>query len=211
MDKLYLGFADISSLTKNDVLERLGEVPDVRRAKILAHKTDKGIIQSFGAGLLLEKMLARQGIFNAEIKISSNGKPYTDNNVFFNLSHSCALVMCAIGRGEVGCDVEYIREIKSGALRSAFLPYERDHIGDDGERFYTLWTVKESYIKFLGETIASLRPDKIKTKWVGGYGIEGEKVDVRCGRIGDYIYSVCGNALSGETDITDFTGDIATQ
>lgn len=208
-----LGYADISSLKAGEVLARLDEVAPQRRKKILAHKTEKGMTQSFGAGLLLEKMLKTQGIFRHDFTVSDSGKPYLADGVFFNISHSGGMVMCVLSEREIGCDVEQIREIRAGAMRGAFSPSERQYIGSSPERFYALWTVKESYIKFMGGTISSIRPDSIVTAAdTGCITIPGADVRVISGTIDGYAYAVCQGAADNgsEIRIENFTDKITT-
>lgn len=193
MDNVLLGYADISSLTKDEALERLDEVPEFRRRKILSHKTEKGIVQSFGAGLLLDKMLKQQGIFRTDFTVADSGKPYLPGGIFFNISHSGKLAVCTLSQSEVGCDVEEILGIRNGALTGAFSDAEIKYIGDDPERFYALWTAKESYIKFSGATIASIKDISLSANVSCGQ-IEIKGAHITSGRINNYIYAVCSAA-----------------
>ena len=43
------------------------------------------------------------------IKWTKNGKPYTDENIYFSLSHTDGLTVCAVSDGEIGIDAEKIR------------------------------------------------------------------------------------------------------
>jgi 4'-phosphopantetheinyl transferase len=63
---------------------------------------------------LLGKVLLQHGlstyydIFETEIRLSSNHKPYLkDDPVHFNISHSKEMVVCAIGEFPIGIDVEF--------------------------------------------------------------------------------------------------------
>ncbi len=84
--------------------------------------------------------------------------PATCCDLRFNLSHTDGLVACAVTRdGEVGIDVENTdREVDPLALAPtvfapaeiadlAAMPAARQH-----ERFFSYWTLKESYIKARG-------------------------------------------------------------
>ena len=91
------------------------------------------------------------------------GKPFVTQpapgcNLAFNISHTHGLVACAVSdTALVGVDVEDLsRELNFMALaRHSFSPCEASalehltaqHLAD---RFYTLWTLKESYIKARG-------------------------------------------------------------
>jgi 4'-phosphopantetheinyl transferase len=88
-------------------------------------------------------------------------KPRIDNanaTLRFNVSHSREWIVCAIGTGfELGVDVEYChrdRDILRLAKRY-FSPQEYAALGSlageaRADRFYDLWTLKESWLKATG-------------------------------------------------------------
>ena len=78
-----------------------------------------------------------------------NGKPLTAG-VFFSISHSGALVGCAVSDREVGLDVEQIRGVPqrlSRVLEGWQTP----------EEFWRLWTRREAAIKCRGGTLGQWR------------------------------------------------------
>lgn len=86
------------------------------------------------------------------------GKPYfpAAGCIHFNLSHSGSLVLCAVGDGEVGVDIEEIRPRrdnlpKAVLTNSEYEAYLRE--GSTWEAFYTLWTRKEAWCKYTGRGI----------------------------------------------------------
>ena len=153
-------FADVSSFERDALFsEYYAKMPQYRREKIdfLKRRDDK--IRSLGAGVLLSRALKSVGVDeNAEISVDKNGKPFLKDakNVNFNLSHSGKLVMCAISEFEVGCDVELVKDGRIDVAERFFTVAEREFItAGDGEknkneRFFRLWTLKESFIKANG-------------------------------------------------------------
>lgn len=134
-------------------------VPKGRQEKIdrLRHVKDKRL--SLAAALLLGEALRLNGIHDYEILIDENGKPYLAGNeiIKFNLSHSKERVMCVLSDKEVGCDVEYKKEYNN-KLAKRFLAEEELALfhGRNGEEekrdiFYRLWTLKESFVKAVGQ------------------------------------------------------------
>lgn len=101
-----------------------------------------------------------------QFETQSNGKPVLSppwTSVFsFNLSHSGELALCAISAdAQIGVDVERVRPIEDvEKLATRFLsPEESSQIlGCDLknrlDRFFEIWTAKESYLKALGVGIS---------------------------------------------------------
>ena len=96
----------------------------------------------------------------AEIKFSHTalGKPYIENSkLFFNLSHRNEYGLLAIFKdGEVGVDIEYIKDLQDVATFSSysFSEQEKAMIFRDNktnpEILFTFWAFKEAYIKATG-------------------------------------------------------------
>ncbi|MDE7295983.1 MAG: 4'-phosphopantetheinyl transferase superfamily protein [Clostridia bacterium] len=102
----------------------------------------------------------RYGVDNPEIKRGGNGKPYLVNSPLkIGVSHSGELTALAVGDCEVGLDIELRRNIKSSAIVRRLSEEERQ------ENFFRLWTAKESYVKYLGSTLAHMLPS---LKFYGG-------------------------------------------
>jgi len=85
-------------------------------------------------------------------------QPQASRNLRFNLSNTTGLVACAVSMDcEIGIDVENItRTVDADAVApSVFAPAEladfrEAGLEDQRERFFSYWTLKESYIKARG-------------------------------------------------------------
>ena len=102
-----------------------------------------------------------------EFSAGPHGKPalagaHAGRDVAFNLAHTRGLVACAVGRGAlVGIDVEPIEQ-KIDTLdlaRRFFAPSETQALEECEEhdrhiRFIELWTLKEAFVKALGEGLS---------------------------------------------------------
>lgn len=81
-------------------------------------------------------------------------------HIQFNISHTKGLVVCAIGSCAIGIDIELIRPFEERLLRRVCSKEEQDYVleVDDiqirEERFFRLWTLKESHVKATGQGIA---------------------------------------------------------
>lgn len=93
-----------------------------------------------------------------------NGKPFCkSHNVFFNISHSKDLVVCAVDNKNLGIDAEFIRDIDLRVTKFACNENDMailDNIADETEKnqmFFQIWTSKEAYIKFHGMVLADIK------------------------------------------------------
>lgn len=82
------------------------------------------------------------------------GKPYFDPpcGIFFSVSHSRSMCMCAAGSHPVGCDIQEKREVRPAVVRRIC----RDTELADFD-FWQLWSLKESYIKLIGRREKAMR------------------------------------------------------
>lgn len=118
---------------------------------------------------LLGDLLARYAICNrfniksSQLKFGRNeyGKPILTEHkdIHFNLSHAGDWVVCAADNAPVGIDVEVIQPINFDIAKRFFTKAEyNDLMGQDEKNrlhyFYTLWTLKESYIKAVGKGLS---------------------------------------------------------
>lgn len=100
-----------------------------------------------------------------------NGKPFLDvesdeRTVSFNTSFSADIAVAAIRlKGKVGIDVEFVNDkfAKFDVTHRYFLPHEVSAIRSlpadlQSAAFFNCWTVKESYVKALGEGLSRQMP-----------------------------------------------------
>lgn len=180
----------IQSVDEDPAVKRLyALLPTFRKEKVDKIKNENTKIQSVVAFGLLGYAL-RQASLDSECKtlqgdfypsspydwdklgysIDEHGKPFLEkiNNLYFSISHTNGMVMCAVADRPVGCDVEiinrykvdydiniYAQERKRLAQRF-YTPVECQYIDASEEakevpiRFTRIWTRKESYVKYLG-------------------------------------------------------------
>ncbi len=91
-----------------------------------------------------------------KILYEAGGRPYLEGRALeLSISHSGELWGCALSKDPVGLDIQLVREkgIRSVAKRF-FHPEEYRYLQQTGfSDFFSLWTAKESYVKFTGEGI----------------------------------------------------------
>lgn len=101
-----------------------------------------------------------------------HGKPMRSNEeVYFNLSHSGKYVLCSVSETEIGCDIEKVKEVKWKIAKRFFSEEEynllerlerKKKAGKQEEKtkeseqiagqiFTRFWVLRESYVKKTGE------------------------------------------------------------
>lgn len=148
-----LAYCNIENL---DLKKAYPLVSKSRQEKIDFYRFDKDKKLSCGAYLLLKKLLSEENISNPIFKTGKYGKAYISNyeNIYFNLSHSGKIVLCAISDMEVGADVEYIDpKIDLNISKNYFYNSEYENImnaENKSNEFFKYWVLKESYMKYTG-------------------------------------------------------------
>ena len=145
----------------------LGCVGEDRRKKALSFHFVKDKALSLGAGLLLNFALLSEApglMIPPRFRLEAWGKPFLAEHEApaISLTHSGEYAACAIGREEVGVDIEQVGSADADVACRCFVGQELSRVMPDGhhldaEEFYRLWTMKESFIKRIG-TGLSLDP-----------------------------------------------------
>jgi len=155
---VYLSKIDphLSQRTYNDLLQVISKK---NRERCHAFKRRHNALSTLYGELILRHALTQQFAFkNDEIMILKNGsgKPYIkDSTVHYNISHSGDFVVCAFSEQEVGIDIEQVKEIDLRIARRYFCESECNDlfskdINEQQDYFFTLWALKESYMKWSG-------------------------------------------------------------
>ncbi len=140
-----------------------GKMPKERKDKCDRFKIEADKNRCITAYALLVHALSDLGINCSDtlvIKEGADGKPYIpDTDVFFNISHSGQRCAVALSPAKVGCDVERRGKDVLKVAKRFFAPAEYSYLGsieDDAFlniEFTKIWTMKESFVKCLGEGI----------------------------------------------------------
>lgn len=107
---------------------------------------------------LVTDCMADYGIQNIDICRTSKGKPYTEADVHFSVSHSGSYFVCIIADCPVGIDVQERRKAAVSKIAGRyFTESEQEYISAyDEDGFFRLWTRKEAYSKLTGDGLAEL-------------------------------------------------------
>ena len=161
-------------------------LPAERYEKLVRYRQEEDRLRCFASSLLLQK--AAQG---RSISYNEAGKPLVEG-LFFNLSHIGDYVVLAEADGPVGVDIEEMVPYGDW-VRAALAAREYEWMlrGKDErerqERFYRLWTRKESLVKCEGRGFA-LSPGEISTMPVD---------EARLIAYGGKTYGLCSHTFHG--------------
>ncbi len=159
--------AYLSELREEEYKRGFGMMSDARKAAVMRLRSDKDKRRS-----VLGEMLARHGISKLcgieeekiEFARTENGKPYALNaDIYFNISHSKDIVICAVSDSEIGVDAELIRDIDLRIAKFACTDEDFKYLNETEDsserklRFFRIWTAKEAYVKYCGTGISYLK------------------------------------------------------
>jgi len=148
-------------------------------------------LRSVGAGILLSSILK---IDEAQIKYNNFGKPYIENSTtFFNISHSKDYVVLAVNSSPVGIDIEFMNKNHLDISKKVFTNEELKWMDEDEiNRFYQLWTIKESILKAVGKGISvPLKSFSVLNSIKNGYiNIDEYRIYSKSEKVDNYTISV---------------------
>ncbi|MED4445711.1 4'-phosphopantetheinyl transferase family protein [Bacillus thuringiensis] len=137
-----------------------------KRCKIEKFINKKDKIRTLIGEILIRTIICEDlRIRNKNIKFEKNkyGKPYLIgyNNFQFNISHSGNFLVCAVDDKPIGIDIEKVKYIEYKDIAKRFFSVsEFDYIDKEEDlptqlnKFYEIWTLKESYIKCCGQGLS---------------------------------------------------------
>lgn len=192
-------------LQNRSLLEQVGIE---RRKKVLRYLMPEDRKRSLGAGIIIKKILNENGFSENCLKYSENEKPVVDN-LFFNISHAGDYVVGVLSDCEVGCDIEKNENAPLEIADHFFYSKEAEYIraaADKNKAFFTLWTLKESYMKMTGKGM-SLSLDAFEVVPAEEGFILGKSIEKPCFfktmEFDGYIFSI-SNETEFEISQMDF-------
>ena len=173
-----------------------------RREKLAKITQPEAYALSLGAELLLLAALQDLQLPVAEpldITCGDGGKPALENGPEFSLSHSGERVLCALSDRAVGADIQQLRPYNPALAHRFFTAEEGAWLEAQQERdlaFSLLWSLKESYVKFLGSGIAETHLDSFTVRIApeGRAHIDGSGMKLWYAVHTGYVMTVCSDA-----------------
>ncbi len=143
MIEIYYGKSNAS-----DIENKESQLVEFFKQKVNKYNDYNSRIVRINAYYELQNILIKKKI-PLVFTINSYGKIYlNNNNLYFNLSHSNDYYAFAISKEEVGIDIEKVRDDVNINLIKR-ISNSKDEIKD----VIKMWTIKESYLKYLGTGI----------------------------------------------------------
>ena len=106
------------------------------------------------AGVLMRLALAELGLPERPLRHDGLGRPFLEGGPQVSLSHTDRAAAAAVSTaGPVGVDLERLCPVRPRLAGRVMSPGEYAWYcarGECAEDFFTLWTLKESYYKYLG-------------------------------------------------------------
>jgi len=159
--------ADSNQVRKDKALNNLLlDLPENMHERANRYKFEEDAYNFVLGRLLLKKGLTALGKEDQfeHIQYHESGKPFLED-VFFNISHTENLVVCALSsKGEIGIDIEKVKEVKLDDFDAWFTKKEWAKINNSPsplQKFYWYWTRKESVLKALGVNLSYLHKIEI--------------------------------------------------
>lgn len=176
---------DVTGTLDRGIYERLlACVSPEKRARIQRFYREEDRVRGLIADILARRCIIREtGLENHQIEFYTNeyDKPFLKgrDDFQFNLSHSGIWVVGVVDKQPIGIDIERIQPIDLDISANYFSPDEHQDLMAQEDKFayfFTLWSLKESYIKIVGKglslplnsfSIKFFSPDDIRIKAEG--------------------------------------------
>ncbi len=208
-------YTDITGITSEDITLISPFLSSERRERITQFMREEDKKRSVCAELLLDYSIKRVVGKEKIIVLSSNkyGKPLSTDpeDFFFNISHSGRFVVIVAGDSEVGIDIEEIRADKNEDVVDCFAEKEKRYVYIDDltkrkMRFIKMWTMKESFVKYLGTGLST----DFRSFCINPYSGEVDYQNISYPIVrtwifeDDYYLSLCGYGQVNETRKIDY-------
>lgn len=215
---IYVNCLNISEIDDAGYEKLYAKVSEERKQRAERYRSPEDARRCILAEVLLRFSLKEACGYSEQIvtQYHEYGKPFIKNpeNFAYNMSHSGEWVVVAytydasgtVKDAKVGVDVEKIREFNNcEKLAIRFLAKEEQEyifsVKNDAERagrFTEIWTLKESYLKYLGcglsQSLESFAVDAATGQIQDASGKLVTDVKVRSFGLGEeYYVSVCGD------------------
>jgi 4'-phosphopantetheinyl transferase len=157
-DNIRIYYADVSMIASSRLSLLLDALPTADKEKLLTFHLHADRLRGAVGKHLLKKILLDEGYgpdILESVKTNEWSRPFIDDRIDFNISHSGDIVVIAMGRNlRLGIDVEEIKPVDIDDFELFFSAEELLAIKQSPDplvSFYHLWTKKEAVLKANGK------------------------------------------------------------
>lgn len=183
---------NVNDIPSDEYAAIYNRLPSEQRKKIKALKPDD-IKRTLAGRLLLFNMAdSCYGKNDVTVHYGENGKPLTDF-CFFSISHSGDYAVCAVSDKPIGADIQKTGGFKRRERYILFTENESRYVNESEnptDAFYTLWTMKEAYVKANGFKLNAAAEISFVGDDLTVYN-RYEKFSFKTDRFGDYYICIC--------------------
>lgn len=214
MIELYSFNIEDKEISREQYERFLSLISEEKRERINKFKRHEDKLRSLFGEVITRIEISKKLLCKfSEINFKKNeyGKLSADKNIYFNISHSGKFVIVGISDNEIGVDIEKYRDESHKIIELAKRYYTKQEyeyvlsFSSDEERvkaFYKLWTLKESYVKYIGKGLSiplssfafEFKEDCIKVskddRYIENIRLENYNVE------DSYMLSVCSDKSS---------------
>ncbi|NLL72912.1 MAG: 4'-phosphopantetheinyl transferase superfamily protein [Clostridiales bacterium] len=203
---IFINCIDISKINSDNYQMLRQAVSNERRMRADRYHFIEDSKRSICSELLLQYSLFQTFGRFIEIDTAYNefGKPFMKDmkGFSYNISHSGKWVVIGFGENELGIDIEEIYRGREDIANKFFTESEKKFIfaannEEEAKRSFTqIWTLKESYIKYLGTGLSTML-DSFSVNAIEGVVVDQDGViqkDIRLKNYRfneDYYLSIC--------------------
>lgn len=152
------------TISDNEISSLLQLIPGKRNAYLKKFVGKKDLLRGLYSSLLIRSVISQKlnlTLSEIEFHTNENQKPFLKNhpNFHFNISHSGDYVICGVSNSTIGVDIELMKIKNLEIAESVFAEQELQVFKNLPENekqifFFSLWTLKESYIKATGKGLS---------------------------------------------------------
>ena len=162
------------------------------KSKEYRHESDA--LRSLCTAILLKDVL---GIREKDLLYNKYGKPFSDKCGYsFNISHSGKYCALAVYASDIGVDIELRRKTREKNIKRLLTLEEYSFVQNDPDnKFFDVWTMKESLCKYFGYGM-KMRITSINVLPLlesGNTTYDGINLYGKNMTVGDYSLSLCSD------------------
>ena len=191
-------YSNVNDYSKKDISNFYNHIYQEKKERVSKYLNKDKYKSSIIGEILLHNLLEKENIKYEEQQfiINEYGKPYINNKrLFFNISHSYDYVITIISDKEIGIDIEKIRKTNLNTIDIFATQKEKEYIlsseNDIYKRLFQIYTLKEAYIKMLGENISKIKEVEFEIKDNEIICSDKNVIAYTKNIIDDYIFAVC--------------------